>query len=104
MSEYDHQGLVDRITHGIHQRLDSMVACRHPGSCNVCYGMAQLIRQDVAEIQRLTAGSASPVVHKIEFDNHHNALLCPYCNPDGLVLVKPSASPVVQEQEQTKKT
>src|SRR6185369_5131977 len=24
---------------------------------------------------------------RIEFDNHHNALLCPYCNPEKLVLV-----------------
>lgn len=26
-----------------------------------------------------------------EYDNHHNALTCPYCNPKGLVLVDPNA-------------
>lgn len=25
-------------------------------------------------------------------DNHHNALTCPHCNPEGLVLVKPTVT------------
>jgi len=33
-------------------------------------------------------------------DNHHNALLCPHCNPNGLVLaipVKPGESDPVEK-------
>jgi hypothetical protein len=36
------------------------------------------------------SGHAAPPAQPLpDHDNHHNALLCPYCNPDRLVLVKP---------------
>lgn len=40
-----------------------------------------------------------------DHDNHHNALLCPYCNPDGLVLApKPDAGVDVEAiKEETEK-
>ena len=34
-----------------------------------------------------------------DHDNHHNALACPYCNPDGLVLAAPSSPSIPSEQE-----
>ena len=39
--------------------------------------------QIIAILRRATAErpSAEPVPHH---DNHHNALLCPFCNPEGL--------------------
>ena len=42
---------------------------------------------DPPAIVKLPSGAA------LDTTNHHNALLCPYCNPDGLVLVNPSAAP-----------
>lgn len=44
-------------------------------------------RLESAEVARLTADLATmQAQRKLEFDNHHNALLCHYCNPDNLVL------------------
>jgi hypothetical protein len=29
----------------------------------------------------------------VDLSNHHNALLCPYCNPHGLTLAAPRSAP-----------
>ncbi len=36
-----------------------------------------------------------------DHDNHHNALLCPYCNPERLVLARPGEVEVLQAKLQT---
>ncbi|WP_407529245.1 hypothetical protein [Methylobacterium oryzisoli] len=61
------------------------------------------MRDAIAEIERLRsasvgadvgAGDAARVCEALGFDptNHHNALKCPYCNPQGLVLAQPPAA------------
>lgn len=39
------------------------------------------------EISRLRAELNEAITALPRHDNHHNALMCPYCNPDHLVLV-----------------
>ena len=42
-----------------------------------------------------------PQEPRIEFDNHHNALLCPYCNPKGLKFAEPVELTVQPDQADT---
>lgn len=72
---------------------------RVSGAAGICIN-SDALRVAKAMTQRENAAlTAKPDENPIalkrplpDHDNHHNALLCPYCNPDGLVLApKPDA-------------
>lgn len=42
---------------------------------------SQIVCPDAIHVREVLPGEPS------ELDNHHNAVKCPYCNPDGKVLV-----------------
>ncbi|MEF2979072.1 hypothetical protein [Subtercola sp. YIM 133946] len=45
------------------------------------------LEADNRRLERENAGLRKEMHLGIQLDNHHNAALCPYCNPDGWVFV-----------------
>ena len=57
-------------------------------TCQSCGAMCP--RENWNRRAALSAAPAEPALRPLpDHDHHHNALKCPYCNPDGLVLAKP---------------
>lgn len=60
-------------------------------------GATEYVRADIpaAEIKRLECAVREAQFHPLG-DNHHNALLCPHCNPEGLRFADPKQTPGAQ--------
>ena len=69
---------------------DGVLQCRH---CQRTATLREDLPHDrdcvVGQVVAEQAVKPQPVIHG-GLNEHHQALLCPFCNPDGLVLVKPS--------------
>lgn len=63
--------------------------------CGTCGGGGE-VEVEVPEQAQPT--TAVPDMQPLpNHDNHHNALLCPYCNPRKLKFAEPDAAPAVRE-------
>lgn len=110
-SDADNEGLREVLIHTICPHIkrwcdetdDPVTTCENcPSTVQTSYGegvqMCRLNAEAAADAILALAPSPSPAAGPVaDLTNHHNALKCPYCNPQGLSFASPPVSDASRE-------
>lgn len=68
-------------------------------TCSACVQERAKVHQAIDAAYSLGLSQAEARLKQTEFDNHHNALTCPYCNPDNKIQKEAEARLTALEAE-----